>query len=342
MKVEIKPYILKLKYPFGISGNTRTETPVVFIKISHDNIYGIGEASLPPYLGYYQNDILSVFNSFNFSQYSINDLDRLLTDFKNHSINCMPALAALDIALNDWICKKNKTSCWNMLGVNIDDMGYNAMTIGIDVPEVIEQKVKEASSFKVLKVKIGSDNDRELVSTIRKFSDMPIIADANQGLKNKEDALELCKWLYDLNCLLIEQPLNKIDLESHAWLSERSPIPVIADESFKKLDDLVHIKNSFSGINIKLMKCGGLGPANEIAKLARKNGLKILMGCMNESSCANFAAAQIAPLADWVDLDGPFLINNNPFEDFEMNEGKIVLSSTPGLGLVVKNEINLF
>jgi L-alanine-DL-glutamate epimerase-like enolase superfamily enzyme len=342
MEVKLIPYTLKLKYPFGISGNTRTETPVVFIKITDNNISAIGEASLPPYLGYKQNDILSVFNSFNFSKYSISDDKRLLSDFKKHSIHCMPALAALDIAINDWVSKKNNLPCWRRLGVNSDLMSANAMTIGIDVPQVIEKKVKESTAFSLLKVKIGSSNDKELVSTIRKYTDKPIIADANQGLKTREDALEMCKWLFDLNCLLIEQPLNKIDLASHAWLSERSPIPVIADESFQKFEDIEHIKNHFSGINIKLMKCGGIGPAMDIISSARNNGLKILMGCMNESTCANMAAAQIAPLADWVDLDGPFLITNNPFDDFIMKEGKIVLNQTSGLGLVLKNEISLF
>jgi L-alanine-DL-glutamate epimerase-like enolase superfamily enzyme len=189
MEVKLIPYTLKLKYPFGISGNTRTETPVVFIKITDNNISAIGEASLPPYLGHNQNDILSVFNSFNFSKYSIIDDKRLLSDFKKHSIHCMPALAALDIAINDWVSKKNNLPCWRRLGVNSDLMSANAMTIGIDVPQVIEKKVKESTAFSLLKVKIGSSNDKELVSTIRKYTDKPIIADANQGLKTREDEL---------------------------------------------------------------------------------------------------------------------------------------------------------
>lgn len=343
MKVTLFPFSLKLKYPFGISGNTRTETPVVFVKIEEKDIIAFGEASLPPYLGINQLQVMEVFKSFDFSKFNLQlDEEKLLEHFSNHAKNCMPAIAALDIALNDWKGKFHHKSVWELYGINPLLMSYNAMTIGIDSAKVIEKKVKEASEFNLLKVKIGSENDQELINTIRKYSDKPIIADANQGLKSKQSALELCKWLFDKNCLLIEQPLNKTDLNSHAWLSEYSPIPVIADESFQNENDLSDIGNYFSGINIKLMKCGGLTRGHRIAIEAKRKGLKVLMGCMNESSCANFAAAQIAPLADWVDLDGPFLINNNPFEDFKMKDGKIILNTLPGLGLTQKESESLF
>jgi L-alanine-DL-glutamate epimerase-like enolase superfamily enzyme len=335
MKVEVYKYNLKLKYPFGISGNTRIETPVVFVKLSANDVYGWGEASLPPYLPFNQEDIINCFKRFNFSAYSWQELTVLLDEFKKINPHYPPAWAALDIAINDLMGKKLNKPIWQLYDVNPKLMKPNVLTIGIDTPEVIVKKVNEATRFKILKVKIGSNDDISIIKTIRSVTNKPIIADANQGIKDKFQALELCKWLHDQNCLLLEQPLAKNDLNGHLFLAERSPIPIIADESFQTENDLERIKNHFNGINIKLMKCGGIRSAYSIIQKAKRYNLKIMMGSMNESSCANLAAAQIAPLADWVDLDGPFLITNNPFEDFIINnDGRIMLTDNPGLGLI--------
>jgi len=337
MQAHYFPYTLKLKHPFGIFGNIRTETPVVFIILKTKTFYGIGEASLPPYLPYNQQSVITCFKEFTFANYSLNTIENLFQDFKKQNAYCPPAIAALNIAINDLKGKILNQPVWKLLKVTPEKMPPNSFTIGIDTPDVIEKKVNEAIEFKTLKVKVGSDNDKLLINTIRKITDKPLIVDANQGLRNQQQALEFCRWLYDKNCLLIEQPLKKDNLQGHAYLSEHSPIPIIADESFQGNENLDEIKNYFNGINIKLMKCGGLTNGHQLAINAREKGLKILMGCMNESSCANLAAAQIAPLADWVDLDGPYLINNNPFEDFKMEEGTVLLDNKPGLGLVLKN-----
>lgn len=335
MRLEYVFFHLNLKHKFGISGNTRTQTPVVYVKINYQGADGYGEASLPPYLGVTQEDVkifldkidVSVLkNHWNNSEAQHCYLDSLQE-------GCSAAKAAVDIALFDLWGKLNNTPLYTAWKVNAGAMPTTAMTIGIDTPEIIRKKIEEAVDFKCLKIKLGSDNDKQIIETIRAVSNKPIYVDANQGWKSKEEALEIIFYLKEQGCVLIEQPLKKELLADTTWLSERSPLPLFADESFQRLADLDAVAGCFSGVNIKLMKCTGLFEARKIIEEAGKKNLKILMGCMNESSCAIMAAAQIAPLCDYVDLDGPWLINNNPFNTPLLHEGKITLSPNAGLGI---------
>jgi L-alanine-DL-glutamate epimerase-like enolase superfamily enzyme len=179
--------------------------------------------------------------------------------------------------------------------------------------------------FNILKVKLGTADDKILVETIREITDKPLFVDANAGWNKREEVLDLIYWLQSKNTILIEQPMAKENLEDHAWLRERSPLPIFADESFQRLADLELVKNSFHGINIKLMKCTGLREARKIIVKARELQLKIMLGCMSETSCAIMSAAQIAPLVDFVDLDSTWLTTNNPFEMPLLRGGKIVI-----------------
>lgn len=246
----------------------------------------------------------------------------------------LPAIkAAIEIALNDLNGKLADKPCYALYHANPLEMPLTSYTIGIDQPEVIRQKVADAKGFKVLKVKLGRENDRELVNTIRSVSDLPLFIDANQGWTDKAKAIDMIYWLHDQGALLVEQPMDKTDLEGNAWLTGRSPIPILADEAFQRIADLEALKGAYHGINIKLMKSAGMYEAWQMIIKARELGMKVLIGSMSETSCATLAGIALAPLCDWADLDGPWLTKNNPFLTPQMAEGKYLLKDLPGLGL---------
>ena len=244
------------------------------------------------------------------------------------------AKASVDIALHDWIGKVEMKPLYTLWGLNPTLNPFTSFTIGIDTPDIIIEKTKQAVEFKILKVKLGSLDDKEIIQAIRSVSKQPLFIDANQGWTNKEQALRMIEWLADQNVLLIEQPMPKSQKEDMAWLKERSSLPLIADESVQRLSDIKAVAALFHGINIKLMKCTGLNEARAMITEARNLGLKIMLGCMTETSCAISAAAQIASLVDWCDLDGALLIKNDPFKGAYLNNGSIIATDLPGLGLV--------
>ena len=245
------------------------------------------------------------------------------------------AKAAVDIALHDLVGKIMRQPWYRIWGLNPDHTPYTSFTIGIDTPDVVRRKVAEASPYKILKVKMGLDNDRQLVETIRECRpEVPICVDANQGWTDKEKALDMCHWLASRGCLFVEQPMAKENIDDTAWLTERSPLPIIADEAVKRLDDILPLKGVYDGINIKLMKSGGMHEAYRMATLARALGMKVMLGCMTETSCAVSAAAQLAPLAEYADLDGNLLIANDRFDGMKITDGRIVLPrERPGIGV---------
>jgi L-alanine-DL-glutamate epimerase-like enolase superfamily enzyme len=210
-----------------------------------------------------------------------------------------------------------------------------SFTIGIDAADVVRQKTREADVYKIIKVKLGRDRetDRMMIDAIRDVTAKPITVDANQGWKDREDALRMVEWLASKRVELIEQPMPKEQSDDTAWLRERSPLPLIADESVQRLEDVMRARDVFHGINIKLMKCTGLREAHKMITLARALGLKVMLGCMTETSCAISAAAQLSPLVDWADLDGALLIKNDLFDGAKIVDGRITLSAQPGIGV---------
>lgn len=336
MIIDYKPYLLEFKHPFGVSSNTRTATPTVFVKISTEGESGYGEACLPAYLGETTENTVaflerakSVLRTIKYPFSIPQLLEKIDALMPGHNA----AKASIDIALHDLFGKMESKACYQVLGIEKSKARETSITIGIDSEEKIEQKIKEASDFSILKIKAGTHDDQQLINTIRKYSDKPLYVDANQGWKNKEQALDLTHWLKDKGVVLIEQPMPVTMLQEMAWLSERSPLPVIADESVKRLDDLVAVKNAFSGVNIKLMKCTGLHEALRMIDFARQNQLKVMLGCMAESSVATSAMAHLMGLADFIDLDAPNLIKNDPFAGISYQFGKLILNDSPGIGL---------
>lgn len=334
LKLSFKPYDLKLRHAFNLAKSSRTHTPDVLIQIEYNGLVGYGEASMPPYLGESVESVSKFLSSLDLYQFKDPfRLEEILQYVDSVAPNNRAAKASVDIALHDLLGKIMGQPWYKIWGYSAEKTPNTSFTIGIDKADVVRQKVDEAAPYKVLKVKMGLDNDKELVEIIRSKTDRPICVDVNQGWQNKEEALKMAHWLHERNCLFIEQPFPKEMIEETAWLRERSPIPLIADEFLQRLPDVRRAAEAYDGINIKLMKSTGMREAHEMANLARSLGMKVMVGCMTETSCAITAAAQLAPIADWADLDGNLLISNDCFEGMKIIDGKITLFDKPGLGL---------
>jgi L-alanine-DL-glutamate epimerase-like enolase superfamily enzyme len=328
------PYTLLLKHTFTLSTSSRTTTPVMLTEIEYDGITGYGEASMPPYLGESHESVAKFLSLLNLSQF--ND-PFLLVDILEYVESVLPgnyaAKASVDIALHDLIGKLVGEPFYRLFGLNPSKAPLTSFTIGLDTPEIIRQKVSEAQPYKVLKVKLGRDNDREMVEVIRSLTDKPLCVDVNQGWKDRNQALEMAGWLKEKGVIFLEQPMPKEMKDDIAWLTQKSPLPVIGDEAIQNIVDLLNNKDVYSGINIKLMKCGGLNAAMKMINVARAFSMKVMIGCMTETSCAVSAAAQLSPLADWCDLDGNLLISNDPFEGLKIVDGRVTLPEVPGIGI---------
>jgi len=333
MTLRFEPYTLQLRHAFTLATSSRTTTPVVLTEIDYEGITGFGEASMPPYLGESHESVLKFLSGVDLTQFAD---PFLIEDILEYVDKLMPgnyaAKASIDIALHDLIGKLTGQSCYRLFGLNPADTPLTSFTIGLDTPEVVKQKVEEASPYKVLKVKLGRDNDREMIEVITSMTDKPLCVDVNQGWKDRNYALEMAHWLKEKGIIFLEQPMPKEMCDDLAWLTMNSPIPIIGDEAIQNSGDIVKYRDVYSGINIKLMKCGGLNAARKMFDMARAFGMKTMIGCMTETSCAISAAAQLSPLTDWCDLDGNLLISNDIFDGVKIIEGKVTLSDRPGIG----------
>lgn len=334
MKLKFYPYTLELKHVFTVATATRRTTPVMIVEIEYDGIVGYGEASMPPYLGESHQTASEFLSKVDLQQF--NDpfrLEEILSYVDSIAPGNPAAKASIDIALHDLVGKLVGQPWYKIWGLNPEKTPYTSFTIGIDKPDVVKQKVKEAEQYKILKVKLGLDNDKEMIETIRSVTDKPIRCDVNQGWKDKEHALRMIEWLTTKGVEFIEQPMPKDWYDEHAWLKERSPIPIIADECVQRLQDIRKAYGAYDGINIKLMKSTGMREAYKMILLARALDMKVMLGCMTETSCAISAAAQLSPLVDWADLDGAELISNDLFEGTKIIDGKVTLTDLPGIGI---------
>lgn len=341
MQLSFRPYPLQLQHTFTVSGCSRSQTPDVLIAIRHEDFVGYGEASMPPYLGESIDSVCAFLNRVNLSQFNDPLRTEDILSYVMHIDDDEPnaqnfaAKAAIDIALHDLVGRIIGQPLWRLFGLSPERCTYTTYTIGIDTPDVVRMKVREVEGrFGRLKVKVGVDGDRELIRTIREVSDLPLTVDANQGWSRAEEALDNIEWLASQGVIMVEQPLPKNDLEGLAWLTERSPLPIILDESVQGPHDVLRLVGCCHGINIKLMKCGGLASARLMIELAKLQGMQVMLGCMTETRCAVTAAAQLAPYADYLDLDGNLLISNDPFVGgMEVINGRVTLQQEPGLGI---------
>ncbi len=339
LNLSFKPYELKLRHSFNLARSQRTCTPGVQVQLEYDGIIGYGEASMPPYLGENVASVTEFLSKLDLSQFSdpfrIEDIHEYM---ESVAPNNRAAKASVDIALHDLLGKIMNQPWYRIWGLNPENTPNTSFTISYDAnPDEMRKKIEETSPFKVIKIKMGLDHDKEIVEAFRRHSDVPICVDANQGWNNKEKALEMCHWLAERNCLFVEQPMDKAAIDDTAWLRERSPLPIIADEFLQRLPDVKRAAGAYDGINIKLMKSTGMHEAYKMAVLARALGMKVMLGCMTETSCAVTAAAQLSPMVDWADLDGNLLIANDIFDGIKINDGKVIIPDRSGIGVVPIN-----
>jgi L-alanine-DL-glutamate epimerase-like enolase superfamily enzyme len=333
-----QPLLLELKHPFRLATGMRTHTNAMLTTLHWQGLEGLGEAAMPPYYGE-NHDTAAAFlhkaavflenlqpptNRETIASI-MKEVDALAPG--NHA-----AKASVDIALHNLWSALEGRPLWQLLGVNPALMPPTSFTLGIDTPEILREKILDAESFHIIKVKLGTDHDRDIIRTVRGLTNKPIYVDANQGWTDREEALDLVYWLTENDVKIVEQPFKKDDLSASQWLSERSPLPIFADESCQKHADLAGLAHAFHGVNIKLMKCTGLSEGFRMATTAREMGLKLMVGCMTETSCGIMAAATLAPLCDYADIDGCWLIRNNPFDLPELKDGKVVLGGRWEMG----------
>lgn len=331
------PYTLQLKHAFTLATSSRTTTPVMLTEIEYNGVKGYGEASMPPYLGESHETVTKFLSQIDLSRFSD---PFLIEDILSYVDNSMPgnyaAKASVDIALHDLCGKLTERPLYQLFGLDPGKTPHTSFTIGMDTPEVVKQKVAEAEPYSILKVKLGRDNDKEMIEVIRSCTSKPLCADVNQGWKSKDYALEMAHWLKEKGVVFLEQPMPKDQPDDLAWLTGKSPIPIIGDEAIQNIGDLLKYRDVYSGVNVKLMKCGGLRAAFNMMKTARALGMKVMIGCMTETSCAVTAAAQLSPLADWCDLDGNLLISNDVFDGLKIIDGKVTLPDRFGVGVIKK------
>jgi L-Ala-D/L-Glu epimerase len=335
MTLRFRPYTLQLRHVFTVAVNSRTTTPVVLTEIEYDGLVGYGEASMPPYLGESHETATAFLARVDLTPFSNPfEMETILASVDAIAPGNPAAKAAVDIALHDLVGKLMKQPWYNIWGYDPAQAPVTTFTIGIDTPDVVKAKTREAAEYKVLKIKLGRDTDKTMVEAIRSVTNVPLSGDANQGWTDRQLALEMIHWLKERGFLYVEQPLPKERVDDLAWLTERSPLPIIGDEGVQRLPDVRKAHGVYSGVNIKLMKSTGMREAQKMLQLARGLGMKVMLGCMTETSCGISAASHLSPMVDWADLDGALLIANDIFSGTTIVNGKVTLTNRPGIGVV--------
>lgn len=323
MQFQYFPYQLQFKHPFKIAHTLRTHTSVVYLKLIEGNIEAWGEAAFPPYVTENKDTFLKFIDAVKLPN-TVTDLQNLHQYLQNVFLefpNDIFSICALDIALHNLLATKLNTSVKTLY--NIPNVTKStSITIGICDKEEMVKKIEEAKDAEYFKLKVNEAEAFTIVKNFRNITNKPFVVDANQGFTTKAIALKFAHFLQELNVDYLEQPFNKLDLDTHKWLKQNCSIPLIADESFQRLADLDKVAQCFSGINVKLMKSGGIMEGQMSLQKAKSMGLITMLGCMSESSVAVNAANELVALADFVDLDGPFLIQNDPFQ-LDVHQNKL-------------------
>jgi L-alanine-DL-glutamate epimerase-like enolase superfamily enzyme len=328
---------LHLRHPFNIARTTRssdTDKEVLLVRIEHDGQIGWGEAAP---ISYYHQSLDSAEASLRRAGGLLGDSPFRLEEIHERLWREMPdqsaVIAALDGALHDLIGKRLGVPVWKMLGLNAEKVPLTSFTIGIDDMETIARKVREAEQYPILKIKVGTKDDEAILRTVRDAAPKKVLrVDANCGW-TPENAVEEMRKVVRFNVEFIEQPIPTGQHEAVARIHAVGVAPLIADEDCVHEGDVVRCARCYDGINIKLSKCGGIRPALRMIHVARALGLKTMLGCMVETSVGIAAAAHLAPLVDYVDLDGHLLLADDPFEGIGGAGGVLTLTDRPGLGL---------
>lgn len=333
MKIKYRSSNLRFTHPFTISRGTKTQQPALIVELEHFGIKGYGEA---PAISYYDIPVEKMIEDLEakkafIEKFSFNDPER----FWHYCHHLFPKnsflVCALDMAGWDIYGKMKRKPLYELWGLDISKKAPTDFTIGIDLIEVMVEKMKE-TPWPIYKIKLGTEEDVEIITELRKHTSAIIRIDANAAWK-ADEALEKINAFKDLGVELIEQPLAKDDWEGMKFLFERSPLPLFADESCVAENDVEKCYKHFHGINIKLTKCSGITPARRMITKARELDMKIMLGSMNESSVGTAAMAHLLPLIDYADLDGPLLLAEDIATGIDFDFGEVMLSNKPGLGI---------
>lgn len=326
-------YDLAFEYPFTISKGTKTHQPTLITSLGLANFTGYGEAPAIAYYNVTVPDMIALLEAKRamIERYALIDPKRFW-HFLHHLIPGQHFLtAALDIAAWDLFAQMRRQPLHQLLGIKWGNTPLTDYTIGLDTVENMVAKLK-AHPWPIYKIKMATPEDIDMLRTLRANTDAPFRVDVNEGW-TFEDAKALLPELHQLNVTMVEQPLPKEEYEAMAELKAISPIPLFADESCRTEDEVKKCAGSFHGINIKLTKCGGITPALRMIDEARALGLKVMLGSMNESTVGSSAIANLMPLLDEIDADGPLLLKDDIAEGLLYENGIIKLSGRPGLGI---------
>jgi L-alanine-DL-glutamate epimerase-like enolase superfamily enzyme len=326
---------LNLRHTWTVATSSSAYRDNLHVRYSRDGVTGLGEGAP---LARYQEDAKSTQQAVESVRQLLSSADpwqfsKLMAEVFRRIEGRYAAKAAIDIALMDWVSQRLGVPLYRYFGLDRRDTPVTTFSIGIDTPEITRQKVREAEAFPVLKIKVGLETDEATIEAVRSVTRKPLRVDANEGWKNKEEAVRKINWLEKQGVELVEQPMPAPMLEDIRWVRSRVHIPLIADEACLHPADIPRLVNSFDGVNIKLMKCGGILEAYRMIQIAKSLGLKTMLGCMIESSIGVTAAAHLSPLVDYADLDGNLLIANDPYSGVRVEKGKLILPEGPGLGL---------
>lgn len=335
MKLSFETLDLTLRDPFTISRGTQLHANNVRVTLSDGDLSGTGEAAPSSHYGDSKDSVLALLDLLRDTLsprecLPISSLHVLMDEVAHLN---PAAKAAIDIAAYDLLGRRVGAPIYELLGLDATKTPRTSFTIGIDSPEVMSRKAGEARAYPILKVKVGTPNDRANLEAIRAVRPDAIIrVDANEAWTPKQ-AIRNIEELSEYDLEFVEQPVTARDLEGLGHVRDSVSIPILADESCVVPDDVVLVAPYVDGINIKLMKCGGIYPALKMIHIARAHHLAAMMGCMIESSIAITAAAHLSPLLDYADLDGNLLVKDDPYHGVSIDSGRLVLASGAGLGI---------
>ena len=333
LHIDAKPINLKLTTPFRISRGVQNTSPNVIVQITHNEYIGYGEASPAEYYGESPETVLACMSAFAGNLGDDPFLIENIMSRLDHVIRLNPAAkAAVDMALYDLVGKMLHIPVYKLLGLNPAHTPHTSFTLGIDTPDNMRKKALLARDYPIYKVKVGMKHDLDNLKAIREVSSAIIRVDANTAWTPKE-AIKMINELAAYNIEFVEQPIAAHDFAGLRLIRDNVPVPIIADESCVSIEDIPRLAECVDGVNLKLMKSYGINYLLKMIHVARAHNLRIMLGCMIESSLAITAAAHLTPLVDYADLDGNLLIDNDPYEGVKVANGKLLLPDKPGLGV---------
>lgn len=334
MKLTFRRVELRMTHTWTIARTSGTDTSdVIVVELEDaDGIRGIGESAPTSRYQETLETVEAFLRKVDPKALSFSDLEGSMKHLESISAHDMSAKCAVNIALLDGAARRARKPLYDFLGLGFTENKHiTSFTIGIDKPDVIRKKVQEAERFPVLKMKVGVPDDKANMAALREVAPAKEVrVDANEGWKTKEQALERIQWLKaDGHIQFVEQPMPaNAPVKDWVWLKERSPLPILADESYHSSKDIPRVAECFHGVNVKLVKAGGVSAGFEALSAARKKGLKTMIGCMIETSILITAAAHLAELCDYLDIDGNILVTNDPFLGVTSERGLLSFAQT--------------